>query len=204
LTSCDQSSSTATTCTIPVTVLRASPFSLAWGTSVYAKVIATNIYGNSVQSTAGNGAVITTTPDAPINLAENTSLRTKSTIGLTWSKADFIGGAEIIDYRVNYAQSGGSYSVLASNIASPMYTAIELTAGVTYDFKIESRNSYGYSTYSSSISLLCAYVPDPPTTVATANSANQVTITWSSPVTNGSPITAFKIFIRQKDGTTYT
>ena len=42
------------------------------------------------------------------------------------------------------------------------------------------------------------------TTVATANSANQVTITWSSPVTNGSPITAYKIYIRQKDQTTYT
>lgn len=115
-----------------MTVLRVSPFSLAWGTSVYAKVIATNIYGNSVQSSAGNGAVITTTPDAPINLAENTSLRTKSTIGLTWSKADFIGDAEIIDYRVNYAQLGGSYSILASNIASPLYTATKLTAGVTY------------------------------------------------------------------------
>jgi hypothetical protein len=33
---CDMSTSTATTCTIPVTTLRASPFSLSWGTSVYA------------------------------------------------------------------------------------------------------------------------------------------------------------------------
>jgi hypothetical protein len=98
LTYCDRSLSTSTTCTIPVTVLRASPFSLNWGTSVFAKVVATNIYGNSIESVAGNGAVITTTPDAPINLDENTSLRTKSTIGLTWNKADFIGGAEIIDY----------------------------------------------------------------------------------------------------------
>jgi len=48
LTNCDRASSTLTTCTIPVTFLRASPFSLAWGTSVYAKVIATNIYGNSL------------------------------------------------------------------------------------------------------------------------------------------------------------
>jgi len=196
LSNCDRTSSTSTTCTIPVSVLRASPFSLAWGTSVYAKIIATNIYGNSLQSSAGNGAIITTTPDAPINLAENTSFRSKSTIGLTWSKADFIGGAEIIDYRVNYAQSDGSYSVLASNIASTSYTAIELTAGVTYSFKIESRNSYGYSTYSSSITLLCAYVPDPPITVSTANSADKITITWSSPTTNGSPITAYKIYIR--------
>ena len=77
--------------------------------------------------------------------------------------------------------------------------AIDLTAGLTYGFKIESRNSYGYSPYSSSITLLCAYVPDPPTTVSTTNSADKVTISWSSPENNGSPITAFKIFIRQTD-----
>jgi hypothetical protein len=67
------------------------------------------------------------------------------------------------------AQSDGTYSILASNVVSSSYTAIDLTAGVTYQFKIESRNSYGYSTYSGSISLLCAFVPDPPTTVSTSN-----------------------------------
>ncbi len=63
LTNCDMSTSTATTCTIPVTALRVSPFSLGWGTSVYAKVVAKNIYGSSLESSAGNGAFITTTPD---------------------------------------------------------------------------------------------------------------------------------------------
>jgi len=41
---------TITYCKIPVTVLRSSPFSLPWGSSVYAKVIAFNLYGNSLQS----------------------------------------------------------------------------------------------------------------------------------------------------------
>jgi len=36
LTDCDMTASTSTTCTIPVIALRASPFSLAWGSSVYA------------------------------------------------------------------------------------------------------------------------------------------------------------------------
>ena len=129
---CDMSVSTANTCTIPVTTLRSSPFSLEWGSSVYAKVVAKNIYGSSLESSAGNGAIITTTPDAPISLTENTSLRSKSTLGLSWSKADFIGGAEIIDYRISISQSGGAYSVLATNVVSSSYTAIDLTAGVTY------------------------------------------------------------------------
>jgi hypothetical protein len=66
-------SSTAVTCTIPVSVFTASPYSLAWGSGIYVKVIATNLYGDSTESSEGNGAVITTSPDAPTNLAENTS-----------------------------------------------------------------------------------------------------------------------------------
>ncbi len=73
LVNCDMFASIATTCTIPVTVLRSSPYSLEWGSSVYAKVVAKNIYGSSIESNAGNGAIITTTPDAPFGLIENTS-----------------------------------------------------------------------------------------------------------------------------------
>jgi hypothetical protein len=68
LTNCDMSSSVLTTCTIPVATLRTTPYSLPWGSSVYAKAIAINLYGDSDQSDAGNGAIIITTPDAPINL----------------------------------------------------------------------------------------------------------------------------------------
>ena len=85
LTNCDMSASTATTCNVPVSSLRTSPYSLQWGSSVYAKVFATNIYGNSLVSDEGNGAIITTSPDRPLNLAEDTLQRTKSTLGLTWS-----------------------------------------------------------------------------------------------------------------------
>jgi hypothetical protein len=95
---CDMRASLFTTCSIPVTTLRASPFSLPWGSSIYAKVFATNTYGNSVVSNENNGAVITTTPDPPISLAEDSTLRTKTTLGLTWSSPAFTGGAVIIDY----------------------------------------------------------------------------------------------------------
>ena len=63
--SCDMSASYATTCTVPVTVLRATPFSLEWGTNVHATITAINAYGSSTVSAAGNGAIITTTPGAP-------------------------------------------------------------------------------------------------------------------------------------------
>jgi hypothetical protein len=48
---CLGSSSTilnALTCSIPILTLRTTPYSLPWGTSVYAKVTAMNAYGSSV------------------------------------------------------------------------------------------------------------------------------------------------------------
>jgi hypothetical protein len=137
-------------------------------------------------------------------LAENEALRTKSTLALTWDNASFIGGADIIDYRVSFAVQGGSYSELASNLVNPEYTATGLSAGTIYEFKVESRNSYSFSSLSDVITLLCAYVPEPPLTMTTTNSNELVTIDWIAPVTNGSPVTAYKVYVRQNDDVTFT
>jgi hypothetical protein len=188
---CDMSASTLTTCTIPVTTFKAAPYSLAWGDDVYAKVIATNAYGNSVSSLEGNSAMITTSPDLPINLVEVYAQRTKSTIGVAWEAATFTGGDVIIDYRINIAEQGGVFSVLASGLTDPDYIAVGLTFGTTYEFKVESRNSYGYSDFSDVLTLLCAFIPDPPTTVTSINANDLVTLSWNEPIANGSPITAY-------------
>jgi hypothetical protein len=89
---------TATNCRISVTQLIAEPFILPWGSQVYAKVFATNFYGDSLNSAAGFGAIITTYPDPPINLIEDYSKRSPTTLGFTWEPAAFTGGAVIIDY----------------------------------------------------------------------------------------------------------
>lgn len=62
------STSTSTSCSIPVKILSSSPFNLSWGSSVFAKIIATNSYGDSITSSIGSGAIIATVPDAPIDL----------------------------------------------------------------------------------------------------------------------------------------
>lgn len=188
-------SSTSTTCSIPVTVLRSEPYSLEWGSSVFAKVYAINIYGNSLESEEANGAIITTTPDKPTDLLEDYSQRTKSTLGLTWTAPVFTGGAVIDDYRINYRVFGGVYSVLQDGIIGTSYTATNLNAGSTYEFTVEARNSYSYSEPTEMIQLLCAFIPDPPLTVTTENENDLVKISWAYPVANGSPITAYKIFL---------
>lgn len=53
-----------------MTTLRNAPYSLDWGDSVYAKVVAINVYGESVESDEGNNGYITTNPDPPTALME--------------------------------------------------------------------------------------------------------------------------------------
>ena len=65
-------------------MLITSPFNLPWGSSVYVELVAINNYGNSLVSNSGNGAIITTNPGAPINVIENFSLRTKSSLAFSW------------------------------------------------------------------------------------------------------------------------
>lgn len=73
-----------------------------------------------------------------------------------------------------------------------------------YEFKVESRNSYSYSPYSDTLTLLCAFKPDPPLVVTTENTNELVTIEWNDPIANGSPITGYKLYVRSGDDITYT
>jgi hypothetical protein len=101
-----------TSCSIPVGTLRGSYFNLPWGSNVIAKVIAYNIYGDSLASQPGDGAVIVTVPDAPLNLAENVLMRGASQIGLTWTEGAHNGGTSVLDYSLWFDSGSGVYVLL--------------------------------------------------------------------------------------------
>jgi len=71
---------TAVICEIPISVLRATPYSLTDGASVFAKVLAKNAISSSVYSLPGNGAAINviTIPSVPetptTKIVSNTSV----------------------------------------------------------------------------------------------------------------------------------
>ena len=94
--------------------------------------------------------------------------------------------------------------MLASGLVTPEYLATGLTFGITYEFKVESRNSYSYSPYSETLTLLCAFKPDPPLVITTTNSNDLVTVNWDDPIANGYEIHEYRFFFLESDGTTYT
>ena len=79
-----------------------------------------------------------------------------------------------------------------------------MTEGSTYQFKVEARNVYGFSTFSNTVSILAAQIPDQPTTVSTTWSPDNVIVNWNIPDSGGSPITGFKVFLRESDNVTYS
>jgi hypothetical protein len=123
----------------------ASPYNLVYDDGIYAKLLATNLYGSSTVSNSGNGALVVVVPDAPITLTKNTALSSESVITFSWTQAAFDGGETVIDYRIIYDQAEGWYINLDTTTETSYSTTIELSKGSTYSFVVEARNSVGYS-----------------------------------------------------------
>jgi hypothetical protein len=207
LTSCDGTDPVVVQnldCAVPISALKTNPFSLPWGTSVYAKVSATSIYGTSAISAAGNGAIILTVPDAPINLQNVVAITNANQIGLSWDKASEEGGTAVLDYIVIYDQGSSNFVPLASSLTGTTYTAVGLEAGVTYTFQIVARNAFGESNPSTSASILAAQVPDKPNAPTTEVIGMDVQVSWDAPFNQGSLITSYKVYIETSTVGVYT
>lgn len=66
----------------------------------------------------------------------------------------------MIDYEVSHAILPGAYSVVSQNNLALNDIDTGLISGDTYSYRVRARNSFGYSEYSSLLSLLIAFVPN--------------------------------------------
>jgi len=82
--------------------LKTTPYSIPWGESVFATITAVNYYGPSVESLPGNGAIIVTVPDAPIDLENLPLITNANQIGLNWQLGLSDGGTPVIDFTLYY------------------------------------------------------------------------------------------------------
>lgn len=170
-------------CVLTMTDLMSDPFNLGLGVIVQAKVVAFNVIGDSLASLPGSGAVIaiTVSPDPPISLARNNLLTSPTQITLTWQAGNSNGGYPVIDYRVSTDQATGNWQVIATGVTTKSFTMTPVTAGSTYNFKVESRTLFGYSGYSEVFPILAATVPDQPQIPVTSVSINNLVVSWSAP-----------------------
>lgn len=95
-------------CYIGLSTLKQSPYNLVSNETVYVKVTASNVYGESI-ATFTSGAVIYSYPDAPINLANDASVTSDTAIKITWTQGYYNGGLQVLDYAVYYDQGKSQF-----------------------------------------------------------------------------------------------
>jgi len=146
-------------------------------------------------------------PDAPTGVAASVTAGVTSA-ALTWNAPGSTGGSAITGYKIE-VNDGTTWATSSANTGTDAtsYTAIGLTAGTSYTFRISAINVIGTSsasTASSSVTIV-AIVPDAPTGVAATVSAGvtSASLTWTGPAsTGGSAITGYKI--EKNDSSSWT
>jgi cellulose 1,4-beta-cellobiosidase len=108
-----------------------------------------------------------TVPDAPNAPTRVSGSNTLTTITLTWT-ANGDGGLAITNYEI-WWNGGGAGPVTgllqSTGSTSTTYVATGLSSGTYYSFAIKADNIVGTSSLSTSTSIICATVPDAPTSL---------------------------------------
>jgi len=113
---------------------------------------------------AGNGAVILTYPDEPINLANNLDVTWGTVIGLEWDEGSFDAGTPVLDFTIFCKDDvSNTWSERQVGVLGTSATLEGFTLGVTYYFQVKSRNAFDFSVgYSNTIAVLAAKSPEQP------------------------------------------
>ena len=85
-------------------------------------------------------------------------------------------------------QGTGTYIQAAAGITTTSFTKTGLSAGTTYNFKVQARNIVGVGSLTSAFSIVAAVVPGVPTSLTRDNvntTKTQVAFTWLAPADNG-------------------
>lgn len=164
---------------------------LTAGNSYSFAVVATNVVGNSADSSTLANIIAATPPTVPLNFARNSQVTPVATsITVSWDIPTSNGGSAINGYRLYWDQGlgGASTTHLADTLDNTrFYTVDGLTKGTSYKFQVLAYNAVGNGQSTASLTLLAAQAPNVPTNIVrlTFNSATSYTISWTAPSDNG-------------------
>jgi hypothetical protein len=199
-------------CLVPMTTLRAAPYSLGYGELVAAVLRARNAIGWSPWSPAnGVGALVQTEPLASATPTPTRGARTDHTrVEVEWPEmtlASATGGSPITSYGLEWDGGDGSadFAALVGAPASPFLATSYLlsagiSAGTTYRFRLRAWNKWGAGDPSASVGVEASTTPAGVVAPVTAISGSRVRISWTEPAAQGSAIVAYTIQVEASDG----
>src|SRR5436309_1925064 len=170
------------------------------GVTYYYQVSAVNNVGegprsNEASATPSAAPPPPSPPSAPQNLAATGG---NAQVTLTWQAPASNGGSPITNYKIYRGTTSGGETLVATIGNQLSYSDGGLTNGVTYYYQVSAVNNVGEGPRSNEASATPTAPATPPGAPqglgATADDAT-VTLTWSSPSSNGgSPITKYRIY----------
>ena len=181
---------TPLTCTVP---------GLTNGVAYTFTVRASNGAYTSDVSASSVAVTPKTVPGAPTLSAATSSTTSPGSATVTVTPPVSNGGDAIISYTVNSSPGGFTCTVLAPNTSCIVEG---LTPGVAYTFTAVARNSVPGTSAASvaSNSITPVAKPSAPTNVIAAAGDEEVTVSFTAPSANGSPITSYKVIALTIDG----
>jgi fibronectin type 3 domain-containing protein len=165
-------------------VLTYTDASLTNGKTYYYKVSAVNSVGAGALSNELS-AIPIAPPTAPQNLQASPG---DGLVNLTWQAPSDNGGSPVINYQVWRGPSSGAETFFANNSLKLWFNDAGLVNGQMYYYKVRAENAHGQGPDSVEVSA----TPSQTVTVAsaprelsaTADDA-QITLTWSTPASDG-------------------
>ena len=162
------------------------------GTSYTFTVVATNLAGDSAASPASSPVVPSVVPDAPTAVTATSGDRTAT---VTWTAPASDGGRPITRYTVTSSPGARTCTVTTTPLAtSCTFTSGDLTNGTAYTFTVVATNVTGDGAASSaSATVTPSGLPGTPLIVSAKPGDTTVSLTWTAPDDNGSPITRYHV-----------
>ena len=162
-------------------VLAFTDMGLTNGVTYYYTVSAVNAIGEGPASNEAS-ATPATIPSAPIGLAATPG---NGQVVLDWSAPASDGGFPITNYRIHRGLSPGGEAFLVQIGNVLTYTDLGLTNGVTYYYEVSAVNAVGEGPRSNEANATAATLPTEPLNLQAFAASAQVTLTWSSPASDG-------------------
>lgn len=133
-------------------------------------------------------------PDAPVVVS---AVSSANQVTLTWTAPSNTGGFPITGYSIT---DGAAITKTAAASATSLVIT-NISASTPYAFKIKATNSLGSSAEALFPSLVSLGKPGAPNTPTAIFADGLILVSWAVPEDGGSPITGYKVFVINSDGT---
>lgn len=177
------------------------------GVSYQFRMRALNVKGPAAAWSASSAAVIpATVPNAPTGLTVSPGI---NQVTLSWTAPTSNGGLAITDYVIQKkldGQDNSSFTNAADTVKATVGAVITgLNNGSRYIFRVAAINARGTGEYSANSAVVVPFnVPGQCNAPTCVRGVGRVTLSWTAPADNGSPITDYIIQRRISTQTNYT